>query len=349
MEAGGPVHAAAELALGEDAKVVEYVPGDLTITTLAGTSLAQIAEVVSRENQWLALDPLGDSRGTIGATIATASFGPLAHAFGTPRDQLLGVEFVDGSGDVIRGGGRVTKNVAGFDLARLVCGAWGTLGVITEVTLRLRARPERDVIMGVPVPDNITAGDLAGTLAVIRQSGVAPLAFELVNGSMCSAAGVEMDGAMLLRFAGNEAGVASQIRRLTAVVGAEQCEPGVWERIRRTDRFDHMSFRVSARPARITDLWSFAQTIAARLSGCRLSASAGRGVVRFSVPFQHENAVGALLRARPESALICERLPAALWPELAPSSGLADKLTTRTRDVFDPLRILNPGVLGEAA
>ena len=96
------------------------------------------------EGQWLALDPFGSAHGTLGATIATGSAGPLAHAFGTPRDNVLGIEAVTGTGEIVRAGGRVVKNVAGFDLTRLFTGAWGTLAVITEATVRLRALPERD-------------------------------------------------------------------------------------------------------------------------------------------------------------------------------------------------------------
>jgi FAD/FMN-containing dehydrogenase len=144
LSAGGPVTAAASVSLADDDAIVAYTPGDLSITAQAGASLSQIDAVAREHNQWLPLDPFGARTGTIGATIATASYGPLAQMFGTPRDQVLGVEFVTGSGDIVRGGGRVTKNVAGFDLTRLLCGSWGTLGIITEVTMRLRGLPEAD-------------------------------------------------------------------------------------------------------------------------------------------------------------------------------------------------------------
>src|SRR5439155_9619738 len=100
--------------------IVEYVPGDLTLTARAGTTLAEIRDATAAEQQWLALDPHGSDDGTIGATVATASAGPLATAFGTPRDLVLGVEFLTGGGALARGGGRVVKNVAGFDLVRLL-------------------------------------------------------------------------------------------------------------------------------------------------------------------------------------------------------------------------------------
>ena len=144
LDAGRPVRATETLSTRELSGITEYVPGDLTLTARAGTTLGEIREATAAHGQWLALDPSGSDDGTIGATIATASAGPLVTFFGAPRDLVLGVEFVTGAGVVARGGGRVVKNVAGFDLTRLLTGSWGTLGVITEVTVRLHARPEAD-------------------------------------------------------------------------------------------------------------------------------------------------------------------------------------------------------------
>lgn len=140
LGAGHPVSANRPLSLADDAGIVAYTPGDLTITVRGGTTLGEIGAALQSHNQWLALDPDGGPDGTIGATVATCSYGPSAALFGTPRDQVLGMTVVTGSGDIIKPGGRVVKNVAGFDLTRLMIGAWGTLGVITEVTLRLRSR-----------------------------------------------------------------------------------------------------------------------------------------------------------------------------------------------------------------
>lgn len=140
LDAGHPVHARERLCVGDDTGIVAYAPGDLTVTVRCGTRLGELADALRSEQQWLPLDPAGGPDGTVGATVATCSYGPAAALFGTPRDQVLGLTVVTGRGDVIRPGGRVVKNVAGFDLTRLMIGAWGTLGVITEVTLRVRSR-----------------------------------------------------------------------------------------------------------------------------------------------------------------------------------------------------------------
>lgn len=139
LDAGQPVHAMARLSLADDRRIVAYTPGDLTITVRAGTTLGDIGAALEEHRQWLALDPEGGPDVTIGATVATCSYGPSAALYGTPRDQLLGMTVVTGRGEIVRPGGRVVKNVAGFDLTRLMTGAWGSLGVITEVTLRVRS------------------------------------------------------------------------------------------------------------------------------------------------------------------------------------------------------------------
>src|SRR3954466_8829628 len=144
LDAGRPVRSVESVSTSGLSGIVDYVPGDLTLTARAGTSLAEIRREAGKNNQWMALDPHGADDATLGATIATASAGPLATAFGTPRDLVLGIEFVTGTGTIARGGGRVVKNVAGFDITRLMTGAWGTLGVITEATVRLHARPQAD-------------------------------------------------------------------------------------------------------------------------------------------------------------------------------------------------------------
>ncbi|MEO6445005.1 MAG: FAD-binding oxidoreductase, partial [Gemmatimonadaceae bacterium] len=152
MDAGCPVEPCTELDLSRLRGIREYTPGDLTLTAGPATTLAEIEDATGSHGQWLLLDPVGGALGTLGASLATASCGPLAASGGQPRDLTLGVEFVDGRGTVVRGGGRVVKNVAGFDLVRLLVGSWGTLGVITEVTVRLRALPECERTVAVPAP-----------------------------------------------------------------------------------------------------------------------------------------------------------------------------------------------------
>ena len=176
IDAGRPVRATRIASLATHAGVVDYVPGDLTITLRSGTTLRDIENVTAAEGQWFPSDPFGSTDGTIGATIATGSFGPLAHGFGRTRDLVLGLEFVTGDGRTVQGGGRVVKNVAGFDLVRLIAGSWGSLGVITEVTLRLYSIHEQPVTMMLSIPETRTA--LAQRLRSVIAAPLTPYAVE---------------------------------------------------------------------------------------------------------------------------------------------------------------------------
>ncbi|HVZ47798.1 MAG TPA: FAD-binding protein, partial [Gemmatimonadaceae bacterium] len=197
------VPAATPVSLAAMAGIVAYVPDDLTLTVRAGTSLAEVNAATAAHNQWCPLLPWGDDAGTVGATFGTATTGPCAAALGRPRDIALGVEFVDGTGAVARGGGRVVKNVAGFDLTRLMVGAFGTVGVITEVTVRLRARPPVDVTLcASPARDDAeSANALAATL---RGAAVAPIACEALSGDVAARLALPAH-TVLVRYAGNRA------------------------------------------------------------------------------------------------------------------------------------------------
>jgi len=205
LDAGRPVRAEKTLSLRDDHGVVSYVPGDLTLTVRAGTTLAEIGDVTKVRDQWLPLDPYGSADGTIGATMATASTGPLATNFGLPRDLLLGLEFVNGRGEVIRAGGKVVKNVAGFDLSRLITGSWGTLGVVTELTVRLYARPQVDRTFSIALAG--TAKETSAFLRAFLTAPFSPYAFELLSISAAHALDLGKQAVCLVRFGGNKASV----------------------------------------------------------------------------------------------------------------------------------------------
>ena len=143
--------------------VIEYTPGDLVITVHAGTTLEELSAVCAASGQMLAIAPYGSPQSTIGAVVATASAAPLSYEDLTIRDLVLGLTVVTGTGDIVRVGGKVVKNVAGFDLVRLNTGAFGTLGIITEVSVRLHAKPIMDHV--------VTAHGVGATSG--RESGAA--------------------------------------------------------------------------------------------------------------------------------------------------------------------------------
>jgi glycolate oxidase FAD binding subunit len=203
------------------AGIVEYVPGDLTLTARAGTTIAEIDDATGPHAQWCPLLPWGGDDGSLGATFATATHGPCSTSLGAPRDFAIGMEFVDGTGARVRAGGRVVKNVAGFDLTRLMIGSWGTLGVITEVSMRLRARPAADETWSVAIDTDDRAAQ--ERLATFRRGPLAPLAIE------------QLDGRTLVRIGGNAAFVAASRHAVKALGAADPCETTIWSQLRRLD------------------------------------------------------------------------------------------------------------------
>src|SRR6185295_18925680 len=122
-------------------RITEYEPGDLVVTVQAGTKLTELQAELAKRHQWLPLDPpYADA--TLGGILATNSSGPRRYGYGTIRDHLLGTRTMGADGVVTRSGGRVVKNVSGFDLHKLHVGAFGSLGIVTEASFKLRPRPE---------------------------------------------------------------------------------------------------------------------------------------------------------------------------------------------------------------
>jgi glycolate oxidase FAD binding subunit len=346
LDAGRPSTATTTLDVRPMSGVVEYEPGDLTLTIRAGTPLTELERVTRAEGQWLPLDPFGTPEGTLGATLATASAGPLASAYGTPRDHVLGCEFVTGTGDVVRAGGRVVKNVAGFDLVRLVVGAWGTLGVLTEITVRLRALPEVDRTLALDT-------DAGAAWRWLRASEFTPLAAELVSPSLARALGAGDDAALLVRIAGNEALVRSAAESIGAAGPARELDPSVWRRLGTSEPRAAAVIRLATVPSRVGALWQRVSAVIERVGGFA-HATLARGVIRCVVPLDTEadedNARlrGILGTLRIDATFVAERLPAPLWAALVPPAA-ADPLSVRVRNAFDPEHILNPGILGESS
>ena len=142
-------------------RVVDHQAADMTVTVEAGCSLARLDEVLAAAGQWLPLDPPAFERTTVGGLLATNLSGPLRASQGTARDLLLGIRIVDAGGAVVSGGGKVVKNVAGYDMPKLHVGALGTLGVIVEATFKVRPRPEREGAVVLESPDHEVAAELA--------------------------------------------------------------------------------------------------------------------------------------------------------------------------------------------
>jgi glycolate oxidase FAD binding subunit len=159
--------------------VVDYPARDMTVTVEAGITLAELSRLLAAENQMLPVDIAQADSATLGGAIAVNFSGPRRYGYGTLRDYVIGVSAIDGHGTEFHAGGRVVKNVAGYDFCKLLTGSLGTLAVITQVTLKVLPRPEAAVALALDVP---TSEQAEALLAGLVQSRTTPSAIELLIG-----------------------------------------------------------------------------------------------------------------------------------------------------------------------
>src|SRR5204862_4846048 len=169
----GPAPAALDAVVrtGRLARIVEHAPADQVVIVEAGATLAQVQAALAEHRQRLALAAPHPERATIGGLVATAGFGPLRARYGAIRDLIIGVTLVRADGEVARGGGKVVKNVAGFDLPKVACGSLGTLGLIATATFRLHPLPE--AVRSVRVA-GVRAEQVIAVLAAARTAQLEP-------------------------------------------------------------------------------------------------------------------------------------------------------------------------------
>ncbi|WP_068115573.1 FAD-binding protein [Tropicimonas marinistellae] len=350
---GGGTRPIAGMARGEPlsvagiAGITLYEPGALTLVARAGTPLRDVDAALAEEGQRLAFEPMDhraligtDGDPTIGGVVAANVSGPRRIQAGACRDSLLGVRFVDGRGSVLKNGGRVMKNVTGYDLVKLLCGSFGTLGVLSEVSLKVLPRPEASATLAW---DGL---DLEATLAIMTAALGTP--FE-VTGAACLPAQDGRASATLLRIEGFSDSVRYRVGALAkALAGPEPDrvvhDPGeqaaLWREVRDVTPFADAPgdvWRVSVKP---TDLPRALGT-----GGFRHLVDWGGGLIWTLVPegtdLRAQIAVpghATLVRASAETRA---RL-GTFHPEPAPLAAIS----AGVRAKFDPRGILNPGVMG---
>lgn len=163
--------------------IVEHVPGDMTLTVKPGTTFKEVQDYLLEFNQKIALDPFLPAHATIGGIIASNDSGPKRLGFGSARDAVIGLRVVYPDGSVIRSGGKVVKNVAGYDMNKLFIGAMGTLGIISEVTLKLRPVPKHESVMLLKFSEE-KIDDARKFAVYLLDTVIEPVALEMMNPSL---------------------------------------------------------------------------------------------------------------------------------------------------------------------
>ena len=345
-----------------------YEPADLTFTAGAGLLFGDLQEAARANGQWLPLDPPGAEKGSLGGLVSTGVSGPLRHAYGSPRDHILGLTMVAGDGRVLRWGGRVVKNVAGFDVTRLSIGSWGALGVITSISARLFPLPEEDRTLLLTGP---SAEDL---LPAARQMALSALPFstaELIDPLDSSWAGGGGGAGLALRLLGTRAQVEeldargrgelgewAAVGRDVVILGAEESRrfhkaQGSWEEGAR------LVLRLSLLPSKMEWLLARSRALAEEMGAVgkgRLALHLGWGVLRIvfeEIPSEEGGMTGigrvlSTLRSELEEeggSLILSEGPVGLLRSVGPwgSLGAEAGLVAGLKREFDPQGILAPG------
>ncbi len=346
---GRPVQAARTLDLGSLSGIVSYDPGALTMVVAAGTPLKVVEEAIASEGQRLAFEPMDhrrllatDGEPTIGAVAACNVSGPRRIQAGACRDNLLGVRFVDGTGQSIASGGRVMKNVTGYDLVKLLCGSWGTLGVLTEVCIKVLPKPERAATL---VLEGLTV-----ELAVAAMSRSLGSPFEVTG-----AAHLPGDPARtLLRVEGFEGQVDYRLARLRSIHSdtlSHVAENGVhdrlWRKVRDVEPFagdTRPVWRLSVRPG---DAPAIHAAMLQQL-GAKIFLDWGGGLVWVCLQENETASAGQVRRILDgkggHATLV--RAPDAVRasvPVFHPPEARIASLSRALRHKYDPGGILNPG------
>jgi glycolate oxidase FAD binding subunit len=369
---GQPIATNALLDLSALNAVSSYEPNELIITVQAGAPLADVQSLIDSKNQQFAFEPIDTSMllgvsgsGTIGGMIGVGLAGPRRIKAGGARDHLLGAHAVSGFGDSFKTGGRVVKNVTGYDLCKLLTGSWGTLAVMTEVTLKVMPKPESERTLMLRGFDDLTA-NRAMTAALgspFDVSGAAHLpnsAFRPASGALADI-GSQGQAVTLIRLEGIAASVADRAGSLSKTLASfgavemlqDAASAAVWRAIRDVESFAARGslgawpvWRIVCPPASGGVL---GQALA-RDTGGDVIYDWGGGLIWAALP-PKPDAQAALVRQRVEAAgghamlIRASELVRSNVDVFHPQPGGLASLSERVRHSFDPKTILNRGRL----
>jgi glycolate oxidase FAD binding subunit len=336
--------------------VLSHASADLTATVEAGATVDDVNATLARHRQWLPIDPSREGA-TIGGAVAANDTGPLRHRYGTPRDLLIGVQLATTDGRLVKAGGIVVKNVAGYDLGKLVSGSFGTLAAITTVTFKLLPMPDSWQTLAAAFPNH---DGLAHAVTLLNDSQLEPVAVEL-QASPAGRHDPPYESApypLLVRFGGVPAAVAAQVGQARALIAAGEVlsgepEAALWRRYQaRAAASAGAVIKMSWLPAALPDVLAMVQEIAGSSRGAGSVELAGRaavgsGLLKIDGATDWQAAVVDRLRARADvvrhvtlrEATVALKDRVDVWGSLGPAAtlGLAIKRA------LDPVGILNAG------
>ncbi|QFS43562.1 FAD-binding oxidoreductase [Nostoc sphaeroides] len=330
-------------------QLIEHAVGDLTVTVAAGMKFSDLQALLAKSRQFLALDPAAPESATIGGIVATGDTGSLRQRYGSVRDQLLGITFVRADGEIAKAGGRVVKNVAGYDLMKLLTGSYGTLGFISQLTFRLYPLAEASgtvVLTG-------SAEAISQAADILRGSALTPVQADLLSTKLVSSLGLGEGLGLIARFQSISESVKEQSNRVLEVgqklgldgaIFADGDEANLWQRLQ--ERI-HTTATESVITCKIGVLPTAAVEILTQVELGLIHISSGLGLLQL----EDENKVLKVrddlrLRTQTNSGfLTILDAPVAVKEQIDVwgYTGNALPLMRRIKEQFDSKNILSPG------
>jgi glycolate oxidase FAD binding subunit len=336
------------LATSQLKQIIDYPARDMTITVQAGLTIAQLQALLATENQRLPIDVPHADRATVGGILATNTSGPRRYGLGTLRDYVIGISVVNDEGKEVKAGGRVVKNVAGYDMCKLYVGALGTLGVITQVTFKLRPLPAEHALFAFSCP----AGELDAALTQLHGTRTRPVCIDLLNPAAAQSLGLRRDWTVVAAFEDNLDALKWQVKQVITELGCRYgllgaigyCADGLWRALVH-GAGGGLCFKAGVLPAQVAQFCLHAEQ---QVPDVRLQAHAGNGVVLGHLPddLSRDNAVLVIRKLREQAGHVTVTRCAAAWKDTefvwGPPRG--DRMVMRAiKEKLDPRNLFNPG------
>jgi glycolate oxidase FAD binding subunit len=339
-------------------RLIAHAVGDLTITVEAGMKFAHLQEILATAGQFLPLDPAYPNTSTIGGIIATADTGSLRHRYGGVRDLLLGISFVRADGKIAKAGGRVVKNVAGYDMMKLFTGSYGTLGILTEVTLRVYPLPANS---GTVILTGAVEG-LRNAAKILLASTLTPIAVDVLSTAFSQHLEISNTPSLIVKFATIPASIAEQSEQLLAIGKGLGLKGGTWQGEQEQQLWSGIQggiwgstpigCKLGVRSTAAVDTIELLERASAPPKGGRSTANTAKGIIHLSSGIgafalsdasqiqslrNHCEAAGGFLSVLQAPVDIKQKID--VWGY----RGNAVPLMREIKQQFDPLGILNPG------
>lgn len=334
-------------------RLIQHAVGDLTVTVEAGMKFADLQAVLAPTGQFLALDPTAPESATIGGIVATADTNSLRQRYGGVRDQLLGISFVRADGEIAKAGGRVVKNVAGYDLMKLFTGSYGTLAAISQVTFRVYPLP--------PASGTVTltgaSEAIAQATSTLRSSALTPTQADLLSSHLVTTIGIGTGLGLIVRFQSLLTSVREQTARLVEMgrqLGLQSAtysatdEADLWHKLQAQIRSPQpkqaVTCKIGVLPATAVATLLYLERIAPEAIGT-IHTGSGLGVIRFDNNVKANTVLNMRTHCQNQGGYLSVlEAPATFKQQLDVWGyrGNALDLMRRIKQQFDPKNVLSP-------